>query len=84
MNILKINNMNCVHSFFYWYIIGTGLENSTRLLVFTSTSDCRASKKFDISKEINFFPYMPINFVMQLGRVPILIHFETCGNGPEV
>ena len=35
-------------------------------------------------KKINFFPYMPINFVMQLGRVPILIHFETCGNGPEV
>ena len=43
-----------------------GLENSTRLLVFTSASGCRASENFDISSENNlFFPYMPIVFVMQ-------------------
>ena len=28
-----------------------GLENSTRLLVFTSVSGCRASEYFDISTE---------------------------------
>ena len=30
---------------------GTGLENSTRPLVFTSVSGCRASESFDISTE---------------------------------
>ena len=43
-----------------WYLIisfpfllyfDTGLENSTRPLVFTSASGCRASKIFDISSE---------------------------------
>ena len=29
-----------------------GLENSTRPLVFTSASGCRASENFDISSEI--------------------------------
>ena len=29
----------------------TGLENSTRPLVFTSASGCRASENFDISNE---------------------------------
>ena len=29
----------------------SGLENSTRSLVFTSASGCRASKNFDISNE---------------------------------
>ena len=42
-----------------------GLENSTRPLVFTSASGCRASENFDISSEIYFFPYMPIFLVMQ-------------------
>ena len=28
-----------------------GLENSTRLFVFTSASGCRASENFDISSE---------------------------------
>ena len=39
----------------------SGLENSTRLLVFTSASDCRASENFDISSE----NYMTIICVMQ-------------------
>ena len=30
---------------------GAGLENSTRPLVFTSASGCRASENFDISSE---------------------------------
>ena len=33
-----------------------GLENSTRPLVFTGASDCRASENFDISSENHFFP----------------------------
>ena len=43
----------------------SGLENSTRPLVFTSASGCRASENFDISSENNFFPCMPIFFAMQ-------------------
>ena len=33
-----------------------GLENSTRPLIFTSASGCRASENFDISRENQFFP----------------------------
>ena len=36
----------------------TGLENSTRLFVFTCALGCRASENFDISSD--FFPYMQI------------------------
>ena len=43
----------------------TGLENSTRSLVFTSTSGCGASGNFDIFSENYFFLYMSIIFVMQ-------------------
>ena len=32
-------------------LLNSGLENSTRLLLFTSASGCRASEKFDISSE---------------------------------
>ena len=35
-----------------------GLENSTYPLVFTSASGCWASKKFDISSENHFSPYI--------------------------
>ena len=53
--ILPINNIS-----------SAGLENSTRPLVFTSTSGCRASENFDIFSEKYFFPiYMSIIFVMQ-------------------
>ena len=34
-----------------------GLENSTRLLIFTSASGCRASENFDISSE-NIFSHI--------------------------
>ena len=54
-----------------------GLENSTRPLVFTSASGCRASEKFDISSEINFFP-MYANIFCDAGQVPILRYFEAC------
>ena len=43
-----------------------GLENSTRPLVFTSVSGCRASEYILIFLlNIKFSPCMPINFVMQ-------------------
>ena len=48
----KGSNMTC-----------TGLENSTRPLIFKSASGCRGGESFDISS-INF-PYMQIIFVMQ-------------------
>ena len=45
---------------------GAGLENSTRPLVFTSASGCRASENFAISSENYFFPiYSNIFYVMQ-------------------
>ena len=44
----------------------TGLEKSTRPLVFTSASGCRASENLDdFLGKLSFFPYMPIIFVMQ-------------------
>ena len=44
----------------------TGLEKSTRPLVFTSASGCRASETLDdFQCKLTFFPYMPIIFVMQ-------------------
>ena len=43
-----------------------GLEKSTRPLVFTSASGCRASENLDeFQCKLTFFPYMPIIFVMQ-------------------
>ena len=44
----------------------SGLEKSTRPLVFTSASGCRASENLDdFQGKLSFFPYMPIIFVMQ-------------------
>ena len=59
------------------YIIDhpAGLENSTRPLVFTSASGCRASENFDISSEIHFFP-LYANNICDAGQVPILRYFE--------
>ena len=43
-----------------------GLEKSTRPLVFTSASGCRASETLDdFQCKLTFFPYMPIIFAMQ-------------------
>ena len=36
----------------------SGLENSTRRLIFTSASGCRASENFDISSENQIFPHI--------------------------
>ena len=36
----------------------SGLENSTRPLVFTSASGCRAGENFDISSANEFFPHI--------------------------
>ena len=45
---------------------GSGLEKSTRPLVFTSASGCRASETLDdFQCKLTFFLYMPIIFVMQ-------------------
>ena len=44
----------------------SGLEKSTRPLVFTSASGCRASKTLDdFQCKVIILPYMPKNFVMQ-------------------
>ena len=53
----------------------SGLENSTRPLVFTSTSGCRASENFDIFSENFFFPIYVNNFC-GAGQVPIFRYFE--------
>ena len=48
------------------YSLAAGLEKSTRPLVFTSASGCRASENLDdFLGKLSFFPYMPIIFVMQ-------------------
>ena len=54
-----------------------GLENSTRPLVFTSASGCRASENVDISNEIYIFPIYSNNFC-DAGQVHILRYFEAC------
>ena len=47
-------------------LYGSGLEKSTRPLVFTSASGCRASEILDDSQcKLIFYPYMSIIFVMQ-------------------
>ena len=53
----------------------TRLENSTRPLVFTSGSGCRASENFILILKVIFFPCMPI-FFCEAGQVPILTYFE--------
>ena len=52
-----------------------GLENSTRPLVFTSGSGCRASENFDTYSENYFFPIYA-NIFCKAGQVPILRYFE--------
>ena len=54
-----------------------GLENSTRPLVFTSASGCRASENFDISGGNHIFPIYAIIFCYA-GQVPILRYFDAC------
>ena len=54
-----------------------GLENSSRPLVFTSVSGCRASEYFDISTENLIFP-MYANKFCDAGQVPIFRYFEAC------
>ena len=56
-------------------VIYPGLENSTRPLVFTSASGCRASENFDISSENQFFPIYANSFC-DAGQVPIFRYFE--------
>ena len=63
-----------------------GLENSTRPLVFTSVSGCRASEYFDISTENLIFP-MYANKFCDAGQVPIFRYFEACSPlfvGPDL
>ena len=60
-----------------FFIPCTGLENSTRPLVFTSISGCRASEYFDIPTENQIFP-MYANKFCDAGQVPIFRYFEAC------
>ena len=55
----------------------TVMENSTRLLVFTSASGCRARENFDISSE-NYFFSIHANIFCDAGQEPILKNFEAC------
>ena len=56
----------------------SGLENSTRQLVFLSASVCKASENFDISSvKFNVFPIYANNF-SDAGQMPILRYFEAC------
>ena len=53
----------------------SGLENSTRPLLFTSTKGCRASENFEISSENQILPIYANNFC-DAGQVPIFKYFE--------
>ena len=56
----------CMGEMIYVFQGQAGLEKSTRPLVFTSASGCRASETFDdFQCKFTFFQYMPIIFVMQ-------------------
>ena len=59
----------------YGMFCPAGLENSTRPLVFTSTSGCRASGNFDIFSE-NYFFLIYVNNFCDAGQVPIFRYFE--------
>ena len=59
---------------YIWVSSWSGLENSTRPLVFTSAWGCRASGNFDISSENYFFPIYANNFC-DAGQA-ILRYFE--------
>ena len=54
------------------------LKISTCLLVFTSASGCRASKKLKFIVKI-VFPYTPIIFC-DAGQVSVLIYFVACSD----
>ena len=60
---------------FFISIEYSGLENSTRPLVFTSASGCRASEYFNISSENLVFP-MYANKFCDAGQVAIFRYFE--------
>ena len=55
----------------------TGLENSTRPLVFTSATGCRASENFDSSCENYIFSHR-CQYNCDAGQVLILRYFEVC------
>ena len=55
----------------------SGLENSTRPLVFTSASGCRTSEILIFLVKIYFFTIYANNFC-DAGQVPILRYFEAC------
>ena len=70
----KRHNMTyCGH---YFHCISTsGLENSTRPLVFTSTKGCRASENFEISSENQILPIYA-NYFCDAGQVSIFRYCE--------
>ena len=56
----------------------TGLEKSTRPLVFTSASGCRASETLDdFQCKLTFFSIYA-NYFCDAGQVPILRYFKAC------
>ena len=69
--------MPCLHIDTSLISYPPGLENSTRPLVFTSASGCRASEKFNISIENQIVPIYANSFC-DAGQVPIFRYFEAC------
>ena len=61
-NLIYRDNANLIN---YKSYDLAGLENSTRQLIFTSASGCRASENLIFLVKNKLFPYMPIIFVMQ-------------------
>ena len=55
----------------------SGLENSTRPLVFTSTKGSRASENFEFSSENQILPIYANNFC-DAGQVSIFRYFKAC------
>ena len=55
----------------------SGLENSTRPLVLTSTKGCRASENFEVSSENQILPIYA-NIFCDAGQVSIFRYFEAC------
>ena len=66
VNVLKFRTLSSFCSEIKFWL-STGLEKSTRTLVFTNALGCRAIETFnDFQCKLTFFPYnMPITFVMQ-------------------
>ena len=65
---------------FFFKFVDHGLENSTRPLVFTSASGCRAVKNLIFPVNINFIPIYR-QYFCDAGQVPIFNICRDLGTG---